>query len=260
MKKPIIEVKNLSKTFGKGDNTFNALCDISLKIYSGDYIILYGPSGCGKSTLLNCIAGLEEFKDGEVLIRGESLKKKSEDKLAEHRRKKIGMIFQQFNILKSMTVEENVALSQLFDRIDKNIRLKRAENLLKILGLGKVIKRIPTELSGGQQQKVAIARALANNPWIILADEPTGNLDSKSSDQIMDLIADLNHKSKRTIILVTHNPDYRAYANKVVYIRDGKIEKITTNNKPRRSSGGKKEYIGLEKLKNQTEKEENKSN
>lgn len=249
MKHPVIEVKKLKKTFGKGETAFCALHDISLKVYAGDYIILYGPSGCGKSTLLNCIAGLEEFDEGDLIIRGENIKKKTEEELAEHKRKKIGMIFQQFNVLKSMNVVENVALPQLFDRVDKRIRLKRAEHLLKILGLNKMMHRIPTELSGGQQQRVAIARALVNNPWIILADEPTGNLDSKSADEIMDLISDLNTQSKRTVLLVTHNPDYRAYAKRIIYMKDGKIIKEETNNHPKRSSQAKKEYEGLEKLK-----------
>lgn len=249
MHKPIIEVKKVKKTFGKGDSAFCALCDVNLKVYAGDYIILFGSSGCGKSTLLNCIAGLEEFEEGDVIIRGENLKKKSEEELAEHKRKKIGMVFQQFNILKSMSVAENVALPALFDRVNKRLRLKHADNLLSILGLEKMKNRIPTELSGGQQQRVAIARALVNNPWIILADEPTGNLDSKSADEIMDLISDLNYKSHRTIILVTHNPDYRAYAKRVVYMKDGKIEKEETNNHPRLSLRTKKSYSGLEKLK-----------
>lgn len=248
MPNPIIEAKNIKKSFGKGDTAFNALSDVSLKVYSGDYIILFGQSGCGKSTLLNCIAGLEEFDGGEMLIRGENLSKKSEEELAEHKRKKIGMIFQQFNVLKSMSVLENVALPQLFDRVDKRVRLNRARHLLKILGLEKMAHRIPTELSGGQQQRVAIARALVNNPWIVLADEPTGNLDSKSADEIMDLIAELNAKSRRTIILVTHNPDYRAYAKRVVYMKDGKIIKEETNKHPRRNSKAKTEFGGLEKL------------
>lgn len=248
MRQPIIEIKNLKKTFGKGDAAFCALCGVDLKVYAEDYIILYGPSGCGKSTLLNCIAGLEEFEEGDMIIRGESLSKKTEEELAEHKRKKIGMIFQQFNVLKSMSVAENVALPQLFDKVEKRVRLNRAHHLLKILGLEKMAQRIPTELSGGQQQRVAIARALVNNPWIILADEPTGNLDSKSADEVMDLISELNVKSKRTIILVTHNPDYRAYAKRVVYMKDGKIEKEETNKHPRRSTRAKKEYGELEKL------------
>lgn len=249
MHQPIIEIKNLKKSFGKGDAKVCVLDKVDLKIYAEDYIILFGPSGCGKSTLLNCIAGLEEFDEGDVLIRGESLKRKTEEQLAEHKRKKIGIIFQQFNILKSMTVAQNVALPQLFDDVSLSIRSRRSEHLLKILGLEKMSHRIPTELSGGQQQRVAIARALVNNPWIILADEPTGNLDSKSADEVMDLISDLNYRSRRTIILVTHNQDYCAYAKRVIHMKDGKITKEEVNKKPRLSSRAKREYSGLEKLK-----------
>lgn len=228
MKNCIIEIKNLSKIFGSGDTEAKVLKGVNLKIYSGDYIILFGPSGCGKSTLMNCIAGLEVPTSGEVLVRGENLTKKNDDDLALHRRQKIGMIFQQFNILKSMTVLQNIALPQLLHGVDQKTRLNRAHSLLKILSLDKFSDRIPTELSGGQQQRVAIARALANNPWIILADEPTGNLDSKNADEVMDLIWALNKKSKRTIIMVTHNPDYLHFASRVLYMKDGIITKDAT--------------------------------
>lgn len=245
-KNPIIEVKNLSKSFGKGEAQSNALYDINLKIYSRDYVILFGPSGCGKSTLLNCIAGLEVPTKGEVMIRHKDLKAFTEEEISLHRRKKIGMIFQQFNVLKSMSILDNVALPQLFQGTSVQLRQKRAMKLLRIVGLEKVANRIPTEISGGQQQRVAIARSLVNNPWIILADEPTGNLDSKSADEVMDLVYALNEKSHRTIILVTHNPDYLAYGKRVIYMKDGRIVKETKREKVTHKI--KTHFEGLEKI------------
>ena len=201
------------------------LYSVSLEIFSGEFIILFGPSGCGKSTLLNCIAGLEVPDKGKVLVRGEDLSKLTKAELAKYRNKKIGMIFQSFNILKSFNVLENIALPQTFSGVSRSRRLKRAEHLLSMFGLSAVGKRIPTEISGGQQQRVAIARALVNNPWILICDEPTGNLDSKASEEVMDLLEKLNSKSKRTVVLVTHNPEHLKYANRVVYMKDGKITK-----------------------------------
>ncbi len=228
---PVIKIKNLTKKFGSKDNVVNVLNDVNLEISPAEYIIIFGPSGCGKSTLLNCIAGLENISSGDVVVRGESLKNKSEDDLALYRRDKIGMVFQQFNLLKSMTVLENIALPQLFKGANLETRKKRAIKLLKLFDLDKLANRRPTELSGGQQQRIAIARALMNNPWIMLIDEPTGNLDSKAADEVMDLIKSLNKKSKRTVILVTHNPDYIHFPHRVIYMKDGKITKITENKK-----------------------------
>ncbi|TSC93094.1 MAG: putative ABC transport system ATP-binding protein [Candidatus Berkelbacteria bacterium Licking1014_85] len=226
MKTTVIEIQKLTQVYEKGKpNEFKALDGVDLKIHSGELVILYGPSGCGKSTLLNAIAGLEEFDSGKLLIRGEDISKKKEDELADHRRQKIGMVFQSFNLIKGMSILDNVAIPELFGGVGYQTRKNRAQTLLSKFGLGKLAYRKPAELSGGQQQKVALARALVNNPWIILADEPTGNLDSKSSIEVIAIIKELSKKSKRTILMVTHNPDHLKIADRVIYMKDGKIEK-----------------------------------
>ncbi len=222
----LIKIEKASKSFGKGDSQVQVLKDVDLEIHSGEFVIFFGPSGCGKSTLLNCICGLEVPDKGKVIIRGEDISKLSRRDLARFRNKKIGIIFQSFNVLKSFNVLENIALPQAFAGVPKARRIKRATHLLEMFGLGHLGNRIPTEISGGQQQRVAIARALVNNPWILIADEPTGNLDSKSSLKVMDLLEKLNSKSKRTVILVTHNPEHLKYAHRVVYLKDGEISKI----------------------------------
>jgi putative ABC transport system ATP-binding protein len=226
-----IKINNLNKSFGTGEAHTQILKDINLEIFSGEFIIFFGPSGCGKSTLLNCICGLEIPDSGQILIRGEDLSELEKSQLAKYRNKKIGIIFQQFNILKSFNVLENVALPQAFCGISHSRRIKRAFRLLEMLGIEKLARRIPTEISGGQQQKVAIARALVNNPWIIVADEPTGNLDSNSAQEVMTLIENLNIKSKRTVLLVTHNPEHLKYAHRIFYLKDGQIVKEETNKK-----------------------------
>lgn len=225
MRAPLIKIEKLIKGFGKDDAHVQVLNGINLEIYSGEYIIFFGPSGCGKSTLLNCIAGLEKPDSGRVVVRGDDLSKMNKTELAKYRNKKIGMIFQQFNVLKSFNVINNIALPQSFDGVPYRRRIARAEKLLSMLGLAKIARRLPTEISGGQQQRVAIARALANNPWILIIDEPTGSLDSKASGEVMDLIERLNSVSKRTIILVTHNPDQLKYAHRVFYMKDGQVIK-----------------------------------
>lgn len=219
----IIKIEKLNKSFGKGDAHVQILHDIDLEINAGEFVVFFGPSGCGKSTLLNCVAGLEVPDSGKVIIRGEDLSKLTRPELAKFRNKKIGIVFQQFNVIKSFNVLENIALPQTFSGISKKRRLNRANHLLKMFGLEKLSKRIPTEISGGQQQRIAIARALVNNPWIIIADEPTGNLDSKSAEDVMTLLDNLNKKSRRTIIMVTHNSEHLKYAHKIFYLKDGQI-------------------------------------
>jgi putative ABC transport system ATP-binding protein len=225
-KQPIIRVKNVIKEFGKGDGKFRALNDVSLDVYAGEYVMLFGPSGCGKSTLLNCLAGLEKPTSGQVILRGEDLSKMTPIELAEVRNRKIGMIFQQFNIIKSFNVVKNVALPQLINGVPRKRRMRRAMELIDMFGLRKLAYRIPTEISGGQQQRIAIARALINNPWIFIVDEPTGSLDSKAAQEVMDLLEQLNKKSKRTLILVTHNAEYLKYADTVYHLKDGRITKV----------------------------------
>jgi len=229
--KPIIVVDKVSKEFGSGDAKTMVLQDINLEIYPGEYVMFFGPSGCGKSTLLNCLIGLEMPSEGRVVLRGDDLSKLNQKSLAEIRNKKIGMIFQQFNVIKSFDVLRNIAFPQLLGGISRKRRLVRALKLLQMFDLQKIARRVPTEISGGQQQRVAIARALINNPWILIADEPTGSLDSKTANDVMDLLEKLNKKSKRTVIVVTHNPDYLKYADTVYYLVDGKIEKVERKHK-----------------------------
>lgn len=226
----IIKLSNVTKKFHLGKNVVPAVNDISIEIRSGEYIILYGPSGCGKSTLLNIIAGLERPSAGQVIIRGEDLYRLSQDRLAAYRRVKLGIVFQQFNLIHSLTALENVEMPLVLSNVDGKQRQQRASELLDSLGLAKQLAHRPNELSGGQQQRVAIARALINHPWILLCDEPTGNVDSKAAQEIMELFFQLNKESKRTILLVTHNPDHLHYADRVLYMRDGQIfkeEKVT---------------------------------
>lgn len=225
----VIEIKNLHKTFEVGSQKIEVLRGINLSIHSGEFIIFFGPSGCGKSTLLNVISGLEPPTEGELLIRGESLYKENQKKITEYRRSKIGIVFQSFNLLKSLTIQENVALPLAAGGEPYGRRMDRAAHLLSMVGLDKFLRRKPSELSGGQQQRVAIARALSVSPWIMICDEPTGNLDSKSADEVMEIIAHLNTKSKRTVILVTHNPDYLKYPHRVLYFKDGQVIKEVTN-------------------------------
>jgi len=224
-KKSIIEVKNVTRCFGEGSAKVTALDDVSLKIKSGEYVIIFGPSGCGKSTLLNCLAGLDKPTKGKIVLRGNDLTKCNNEELAMIRNKKIGMVFQQFNYIKSFNILRNVALPQMLIGVPRRIRLKRAMAILRKFSLSKLAHRVPTEISGGQQQRMAIARALVNNPWIMVIDEPTGSLDSVAASNVMSIISQLNSKSKRTIILVTHNQDYLKYGSTIFYMKDGQITK-----------------------------------
>jgi len=226
---PVIKVTNLTKQFELGAVTVKALDGVNLEIYSGEFVVFFGPSGCGKSTLMSMIAGLQHPTAGKIYIRGENLSELSEDELANHRRNKIGMVFQAFNLITSMNVVENIALPLAFARINKKRRLARAENLLSTVGMTSYKNHTPSELSGGQQQRIALARSLVANPWIVLADEPTGNLDSKSANDVMRLLIKLNRKSKRTVILITHNPEYLIYADRVFNMKDGKVTSVDVN-------------------------------
>jgi len=228
-KTPVIKTVNLCKYYQLGKNVVKALDHINLEIFSGEFIIIFGPSGCGKSSLMNLLAGLDTPTTGDIFIRGEKLSLLGAKDLAKYRRTKIGMVFQQFNLINTMNIVENIAMPLAFNREPLARRLKRGEFLLEAMGLGKHLKHTPSELSGGQQQRVAIARSMAANPWIILADEPTGNLDSKSADEILKILALLARKSRRTVLTITHNPDYLKFADRVVYLRDGLIQKIKVN-------------------------------
>ncbi len=228
-KSVVIKCQNVKKVFSHGSVSAEVLHGISLEVYSGEYVILFGPSGCGKSTLLNIIAGLETVTAGSVMIRRDDITKFNEKQLARQHRTRIGMVFQQFNLIRTLNVIDNIALPQVFSGINLKRRMRRAEHLLEIFGFQKYRNYNPNELSGGQQQRVAIARALVNNPWIMLIDEPTGNLDSKAAEDVMQLIRQLNEKSKRTILLVTHNPDYVTHPHRVLYMKDGQITRQVVN-------------------------------
>lgn len=230
-KKPIIEIKKLNKEFTVGKNQVHILKDIDLEIFNGEFVILFGPSGCGKSTLLNSIIGLEAPTSGEITVRGEDIYKLEEDARAKFRRSKFGMVYQQPNWIKSLNVAENIAYPLMISGSKKKNAIKRANHVLDLFGLSEYTKYIPTELSGGQQQKTAMCRAFVTNPWILIADEPTGNLDSVSSEDVMNIFKFINEESKRTILMVSHNLEYEKYATKVVYMRDGHIEKVVDRKK-----------------------------
>lgn len=208
----------------QGEIPVKAVDDVTFSVYSTEYVVLFGPSGAGKSALLSLVGGLERPTQGQVWIRGQELGELDDQELAAYRRDKMGMVFQQFNLVPSLTAWENVALPLLFKGVLASSRRQRAVKLLRELGLGKRLKHRPIELSGGEQQRVAMARALINNPWILLIDEPTGNLDKKASLQIMTLIKDLNQRLKRTILLVTHNREFLKDASQILTIDDGRVK------------------------------------
>jgi len=230
-KTKILEAVKVKKSFSVGKNIIEIIHGVSFEIESGDYAIFFGASGCGKSTLLNLCSGLEIPTEGKLLVRGENVGSYNSNQLAKFRQTKIGIVFQQFNLLKSLTVQENVALPLIAAGQDRERAMNRASSLLHIFGLAKHYGNVPTELSGGQQQRVAMARAMSANPWILICDEPTGNLDSKSSEEVMDILYYLNVKSKRTLIMVTHNEDHLKYANRIFHVRDGLIYKTEINHK-----------------------------
>lgn len=222
MKQTIIKIENVWKEYEMGKaGTLKVLKDINLKIETGDFIVIIGPSGSGKSTLMNLIGTLDKPTRGKVFLENQNISELSSSSLAHLRGKTIGFIFQQFNLLPNLSALQNVMLPMELIEEDFEAK-KRAEDLLTHIGLGDRLDHKPNELSGGQQQRVAIARALANDPKIILADEPTGNLDSITGDFVVNHLSDLNKKGK-TIILITHELELTKYANKVVHIKDGKI-------------------------------------
>jgi len=224
MESNIIELRNLSKHYEMGENIVKALDGIDVKIKKGDFIAIVGPSGSGKSTMMNMIGALDLATEGEIFLDDDDIENLEESELAQIRGRKIGFVFQTFNLIPTMTALENVMLPMTFQGLGGKEKLERAEEILKKVGLEHRKNHFSNELSGGEMQRVAIARALANNPEVILADEPTGNLDSKTGKEIMKIFTDLNKKGK-TIILVTHDLDLTKYATKVLKLRDGKIEK-----------------------------------
>ena len=222
---PLIELKDLWKTYELGKLDLTVLHKIDLKIEAGRFVVILGPSGSGKSTLLNIIGLLDVPSRGKVLFEGKDTSVFSEDQLAEMRGRKIGFVFQQFNLLQHLSAQENVMVPMLFQGKSEKQRKKRAEELLDSVGLKPRMSHRPSELSGGEQQRVAIARALANEPDIIVADEPTGNLDSSTGKRIMDLLVGLHQEDKKTVIVVTHDPTIAENAQDIVSIKDGKLQK-----------------------------------
>jgi len=219
---PVLELKNIIKTYNLGGNSFNALDGVSLAIHQGEFVSITGPSGSGKSTLMHIVGLLDNPTSGEILLNGKDISKLKEEALAKTRNITLGFVFQQFNLLAKTSAIENVGLPLLYSDIPKNQRNDLAMEMLIKVGLESKAPNTPAQLSGGQQQRVAIARALVNNPKIILADEPTGNLDSKSGTEIINLFHQL-HEEGRTIVLVTHDMDLAKQAERIIIIRDGKI-------------------------------------
>jgi putative ABC transport system ATP-binding protein len=217
-----IKLEDVKKEYHLGDTIVEALSDVDVEIEEGEFVAIMGPSGSGKSTLMNMVGALDIPTSGEVSVDGTDISTLSEDELAVLRSKKVGFVFQQFNLIPSMNATENVALPMLFRGKSKKERRERAENILEKVGLGDRLTHMPSELSGGQRQRVSIARSLANDPDIILADEPTGNLDTETGENIMDLLTELNNEGK-TIIMVTHDENDADYANRIINIVDGKV-------------------------------------
>ena len=220
---PVIELRGLSKRYGLGDAEQTALDNIDLQIEKGEFIAIMGPSGCGKTTLLNILGLLDRSNDGEYLLEGKSVERMSSARHARIRSQQVGFVFQSFNLINRLSVIENVALPLAYKGMSRVRRLKQASDSLKNFHLSEREYYMPWQLSGGQMQRVAIARALVNNPSLILADEPTGNLDSRSSHVIMEELSDI-HKRGNTIIMVTHNPDLTTYASRVIHMLDGRID------------------------------------
>ncbi len=220
----ILDIINLSKTYGKGENKLEALKNINISIEKGKFTAIIGPSGSGKSTLLNCIAGLDSITSGEVILDGADISKLSDDKLSKIRREEFGFVFQSYNLIPVVNVYENIILPVSVD--GKKEDKEYINTLIKKLGISSQINKFPNELSGGQQQRVAIARALANKPSIIFADEPTGNLDSKTSKEVMDMLCMSVKEFNQTLVMITHDEKIAKMADIVVTIGDGKVKSI----------------------------------
>ena len=228
MSKKVASLENISKTYGKEDLTVKALDGINLEIYKGDYLAVMGASGSGKSTAMNIIGCLDRPSEGVYELNGIPIEKLSDDELAQIRNQKLGFVFQQFHLLSDATALENVILPMIYAGIEPEQRLKRGKNALKKVGLSERMNNRPNQLSGGQQQRVAIARAIINNPAILLADEPTGALDSKTTEDVLDLFDKL-HESGITIVLVTHEDEVANRAKKIAKFKDGRIVELKVN-------------------------------
>jgi putative ABC transport system ATP-binding protein len=219
----LVQTQNLTKIYGSGATAVTALDHVNLNIHEGEFVAIMGPSGCGKSTLLHLLGGLDTPSKGEVLIDGASIGTMPDDRLTELRRRRIGFVFQFFNLIPVLSAAENAALPVTLDGIKPADAAAKAKEWLARFGLGERLSNRPDQLSGGEQQRVAIARALVAEPSLILADEPTGNLDTRSGDEIAGLLRDVSKNYNRTIIMVTHDPRIAAYADRIIFLKDGKV-------------------------------------
>lgn len=220
----ILKVENLTKIYGKENNQLVALDNVSFSIEKGEFVAIVGASGSGKSTLLHLIGGVDRPTSGHVYIEGKDIYHFNDDKLAIFRRRQVGLIYQFYNLIPILNVEENITLP--LDLDNQKVEKNKLEDLLKLLGLENRRKHLPNELSGGQQQRTSIGRALITNPALILADEPTGNLDSKASDEIVHLLKKANHDYQQTIIMITHNLELASFADRIIRLEDGKITEV----------------------------------
>ncbi|MGA7670467.1 MAG: ABC transporter ATP-binding protein [Nitrolancea sp.] len=227
---PLIQLESISKLYRMGEVDVKALDDLSLSIPGGEFVLLLGPSGCGKTTALNLIGGLDRPTSGKVLIRGEDISRYDDSELTRYRRDTIGFVFQFFNLIPTLTAAENVEFALSLKHHGK--LQAKARELLDLVGLSERANHFPAQLSGGQQQRVAIARALANEPPILLCDEPTGNLDSATGQQVLQVLHELNRKQSTTIVLVTHNSAIAPMADRVVHLQNGAIENVETTSQP----------------------------
>ncbi len=234
-----IKIENLTKIYGQGEAAVVALDHVNITLGRGEFVAVMGPSGCGKSTLLHLTGGLDRPSEGTVSLDGQEIFHMDDSHLTELRRRRIGFIFQFFNLLPMLTAEENAAIPLILDGMPVEKANKRAAEMLEKVGLGDRRTHRPDQLSGGQQQRVAIARALVTDPAIILADEPTGNLDSRSSDEFAALLRQVSSEWKRTILMVTHDPRIAAYADRIIFLKDGKVVEETTLNGNAKDEAGR---------------------
>jgi len=238
-----IQANKLTKTYGSGATAVTALDHVNINIKEGEFVAIMGPSGCGKSTLLHLLGGLDKPSEGHVLIGGHNLSDLNDDRLTELRRRKIGFVFQFFNLIPVLNATENAALPVTLDGLKPAEAKQKAVEWLTRFGLSDRLVNRPDQLSGGQQQRVAIARALVADPELILADEPTGNLDTRSSDEIAGLLRDVSKKYNRTVVMVTHDPRIAAYADRIIFLKDGKVVDETLLERKHGKSGKNADFV-----------------
>ena len=230
-----LEIKNLKKFYGTKNNITKAVNDLSLEVEEGEFVAIMGASGSGKTTLLNCISTIDEVTSGHIFIDGKDITELKEKELAGFRRENLGFIFQDFNLLDTLTISENISLALIINKEDANKVEKKVKNIAEKLGIEEILNKYPYEVSGGQKQRCACARALINNPKLILADEPTGALDSKSSRMLLETMDEMNEKLNATILMVTHDSFSASFCKRVLFLKDGKIfNEIRRGEKPRK--------------------------